>query len=194
MIAYISGKIIESHPASCLVLTDWGVWYEIFINESIFSKISTKDTISMYIYHHITEWQQSLFWFLEPSEKVIFTELIKISGIWWKVALNIINLGLENLSRAIMLEDNRAIESIKWIWKKMAEKVILELKDKDFISMYESAWVPSSWKSVSKPEAQIVETLTNMWYNKDAIMLAMQNVPEGLEGLDEILPHIIKEL
>jgi len=198
MIAYLSGKILDIQESSILILTSSWIGYEVFINESAYSQCVWKTEVDLYIYHHITEWAQSLFWLISVEEKKVFTELIKISWVGGKVALNILNLGSEKLWQAVMLEDQKTIESIKWIWKKMAEKIILELKDKDFIKLSGSSSVwsnsNSSNKSSSLNQVQIIETLTTMGYSKDAILTAMQDIPEGMENIDEILPLIIKNI
>ena len=198
MIGYLSGKILDIQQSTILILTDSGVGYEVFINESVYAECVWKTEADLYIYHHITEWAQSLFWLVSESEKKVFTELIKISWVGWKVALNILNLWSEKLWQAVMLEDQKTIESIKWIWKKMAEKIILELKDKDFIKLSGSTvsvnWNTNSNSVSSLNQSQIIETLTNMGYSKDAILRAMQDIPEWMQSMDDVLPYIIKNI
>ncbi len=196
MIAYIQGKIIDLEQNSILILTQSGVWYEVFINESTFSKLAWESEASLYIYHHITEWAQSLFGCMSLEEKSVFTELIKISWVWGKVALNILNLWWEKLSQAVMLEDQKTIESIKWIGKKMAEKIILELKDKDFVKHAGTQVSSHTSQSQVTPlvQSQILDTLTAMWYSREAIGKAMQSLPEWMNDMDDILPFVIKNI
>jgi len=198
MIAYISGEIIELEANKIVILTSGGVWFEVWISEITFSELSLNIEKSFYIYHHITEGNQSLFGFLEKSEKDIFTELIKISWIGWKVAIQILWLWVNTLSSAIKNEDKKMIESIKWIWKKMAEKIILELKDKDFILQSSNSVSPKGREikhNLEKNlEIDIISTLVNMWYQKSAIQTALTKIPEELQTMEEILPAVIKEL
>lgn len=196
MIAYLEGEILKITENTLILLTKSWVWYEVHINESTYIWCVWKSEVHLYIYHHITEWAQNLFWCTNQDDIEVFKELIKISWVWGKVALNILNLWTEKLSQAILLEDQKIIESIKWIGKKMAEKIILELKDKDFIHQ---SWTPKSQKSwdhlSSLNTSQILETLTNMWYSRDAIQQAMQEIPEDMSSsMDEILPFLIKNL
>ena len=92
MIAYISGKILEISETSVTLLPESGVGYEVGINELTFSKLVLREEASLYIYHHITENNQSLFGFETLEEKKLFTELLKISGIGGKVGLQILML------------------------------------------------------------------------------------------------------
>ena len=118
MISYLKWKIIELDFLSTTILTNGWVGYSVWINELTYSKLWLESEVWMFVYHHITEWNQSLFGFIDIEDKKIFWELIKISWVWWKVAMQILSLGIERLVIAVQWEDNKTIEWIKWIWKK----------------------------------------------------------------------------
>jgi Holliday junction DNA helicase RuvA subunit len=191
MIAYISWKIIDLDFHNITILTSGWVWYDIWINELTYSKISLDTNENMYIYHHITENNQSLFGFISLEEKQIFTNLIKISWVGWKVAMQILSLWIERLIWAIKSEDKKTIQWIKGIWKKMSEKIIIELKDKDF------------WIQIENNVNNIIDvdlfhsiksTLTNMWYNPKDIDKTLNELPEWISEASDILPYVIKQL
>jgi len=185
---------------SLLLLTQSGVWYEIGINEITFASLATKDQADVYIYHHITEWAQSLFWFESIEEKKLFTELIKISWVGGKVALQIMSLGKHRLIQAVQSDDKKTIESIKWIGKKMAEKIVLELKDKDFVKahVWENYWAENKKAQQTMLPATLLEnitgTLQNMWYQSRDIERVLAGVPSEYSSVEEILPFVIREL
>lgn len=131
MICYLEGKILEVHQQYIELLTENGIGYEININERIFAEHIGKEHTHLFIYHHISENAQSLFGFSNTDDKKVFKELIKISGVGGKVAMQILSLGTSILLEAIQNEDQKTIQSIKGVGKKMSEKIILELKDKD---------------------------------------------------------------
>jgi len=173
------------------------VWYEVFINEIIYSKLAIKEDSELFIYHHRTENSQNLFWFIEKDEKNIFTELIKISGVGWKVAMLILWLWINRLLEAISYEDNKTIESIKGIGKKMAEKIILELKDKDFgIDIWNKNSSEKTQNNFTDKDLfnSIKDTLVNMWYTSKDIEKTLNNLPKWMSEIGEIIPYIIKEL
>ena len=122
MIGYITWKILEITPSSILILPEWWVGYEIGINEISYATLAARENCELYVYHHITEWGQSLFGFETQEEKQLFTELIKISGVWGKVAQQILSLWKSRLISAVQSDDKKTIESVKGIGKKMAEK------------------------------------------------------------------------
>jgi len=200
MIGYIKWEIQEITDTSVLILPESGVGYEIGINEITFANLATRQDVELYIYHHITEWGQALFGFETLEEKKLFTELIKISGVGGKVAQQILSLGKSRLIEAVQSDDKKTIESIKWIGKKMAEKIVLELKDKDFVKSY--VWVSSHGNSqesaqISLPKTlleNITGTLQNMWYQNRDIERVLTQVPAHYSSVDEILPFMIREL
>lgn len=197
MLAYLKWKIIDLESNSTIILTESWIWYELIINELTYSKLLNEKETEIYVYHHITENSQSLFWFLEKEEKELFKELIKVSWIWWKVANNILSLGIDKIINSVKNEDEETITSIPGIWKKMASKMILELKDKNLFKNA-SIEIKKEWKVSRKIEeslqSTVIESLTNMWYKKQDIEKALSNLPENIVSVNEIIPFVIKNI
>ena len=79
----------------------------------------------------------------------------------------------------------------------MVEKIILELKDKDFVKNNVNI-LSENKKDFSNLErsleSDIISTLTNMWYSKQSIEKAISKISPKLKTMQEIIPAIIKEL
>jgi len=194
MIAYITWMIKDLETNSTVILTASGVWYEVLINELIYSKLIQEEKIELFIYHHKTENSENLFWFIEKEEKQVFKELIKISWVWWKVAMQIIWIWIIRLLDAISSEDNKTIESIKGIGKKSAEKIILELKDKDFWISFEKSEAIKKTRINPSLKASVIESLTNMWYDIKSIEKVLTSCPEEYDSIDKLIPYVIKNI
>ena len=195
MISYITWKIIDLDFTNMTILTNSWVWYEVLINELTYSKLATIEEVELFIYHYKTENSENLFWFIEKEEKKVFSELIKISWIWWKVAMQILSLWVERLIMAIKWEDNKTIESVKWVGKKMAEKIILELKDKEFsIDFRKTENVIKENNIDSSLHSSIKSTLTAMGYNSKDIDNVLFNLPEWINETKDIIQYVIKSL
>jgi len=196
MIWYINWDIISIDEWIVLVNTNFWVGYEVIINELIYSKIMWQDKVELFIHHHITENSQSLFWFLTIEDKKLFKELIKISWVGGRVWQAILSLWWNKLKEAILNEDKKIIESIKWVWKKMAEKIVLELKDKDFIKNYMPNYnkKDTTTNIDASIKSQILETLTEMWYDSKIILEVLETLPEDKKTIDDILPFVIKNM
>jgi holliday junction DNA helicase RuvA len=200
MLSYIKWFIKHIELNSVIILTDSWVWYEIIINELTYSKIYDKDNIELFLFHNITENGQTLFWFIDIEERVFFKELIKISWIGWRVAQTILSLWLSRLKTAILEDDKKTLESIKWVWKKMVEKIVLELSDKDIVKNY---FIPSQDKNTKKVEdlnlnsdlkKEIISTLTIMWYNPKRVEEILKSLPYWFDDAQKIIPYVIKNI
>jgi Holliday junction DNA helicase RuvA subunit len=197
MIGYIQGKIIDIDMTESVILTTWGVWYTIQINELIYARVALEENIEFHIYHHRTENSEALFGFLEKNDKTVFTELIKISWVGWKVAMLILTLWVEKLIWSVQMSDNKAIEGVKGIWKKMAEKIILELRDKDFVvnaNIMTSENKSNTIRLESHIASDIKNTLVNMWYHPSDVDVILSKLPEGMDDIWTILPYCIRAL
>lgn len=204
MIAYLKWKIIDLESNKVVVLTNSGLGYEVLISELVYANLQGLEEIEFFIHHHRTENSQILFWFIEKEEKQIFEELIKVNGVGWKVALNILSIWILRLIGAITSADNKTIESIKWIGKKWASKIILELKDSDVIKSYSSindtgskstnSKIGTGTGLISQKHQDIINTLVAMWYKKEDIEKTLVNLPESIISINEIIPFVIKNL
>lgn len=202
MISYIKWVIKNIELNSIIVLTESWVGYELVINELVYSKIYDKTEVELFVFHAISENAQSLFWFLDIEDRKIFKELIKISGVWWRVAQTILSLWTHRLKEAILNEDKKTLESIKWVGKKMAEKIVIELSDKDFVKNVEfEKTSSSSTKNTSdivnidiNLKKEIISSLSLMWYNVKDIENVLQNMPEWFDSVEKIIPYVIKNI
>jgi len=196
MLSYIKWEIKYIDSNSVILLTESGVWYEIIINELIYSNIYNKSKIELFLFHNITENSQNIFWFLEIDDRKFFKELIKISWIWGKVAILILSIWKNKLVDAILNDDLKTLQSIKWVGKKMAEKIILEFKDKDFIITNKYNIQNNIEKNALQNETkkQIIFTLNNMWYNSKQVEEILNNLPIWIDNIDDIIPYIIKNI
>ncbi len=196
MLAHISGKILHIDFTHVIVQTSGGVGYELVINELVYSKIFDRWEISLFVYHSISENGQALFGFIDIQERNFFKELIKISGVGGRVAQMILSLWVPRLKSAIANDDKKTLESVKWVWKKMAEKIILEFRDKDFISQVETQDTSTILQThiPNDIETQILSTLSLMWYNTKKVQEILAEVPENFTTIEQILPYVIKKM
>lgn len=127
MIGYLQGKVLFSDGKKALILTNQGVGYE--INYGYFLQADTE--IGLYTHHHITDNDQSLWGFNNLEDKKMFELLKTVNKVGSSKAYPLItNLGRESLIDAIRLEQVTLLTKAPSIGKKMAEQIILSLKDK----------------------------------------------------------------
>lgn len=130
MIAYLNGKLSYKSPAMVHIDVQ-GVGYEVQISLNTYSRIQGLESCKLLAYLHIKEDAHTLYGFFDEAERQMFLLLIGVSGIGANTArMMLSSLQPEDIQRAIAMENEKMLESIKGIGAKTAKRVILELKDK----------------------------------------------------------------
>ncbi len=130
MISILRGHFIEKTPTHVWVDVN-GVGYEVHISLNTYSKIQQKEEGLLYTILLIREDAHLLYGFGDLSERDLFQQLISVSGVGASTARVMLSyLKPEELIQAIVQGNVKALESIKGIGKKTAERLVLELKDK----------------------------------------------------------------
>ena len=130
MISFLRGHFIEKTPTHVWVDVN-GVGYEVHISLNTYSKIQQKEEGLLYTILLIREDAHLLYGFGDLSERDLFQQLISVSGVGASTARVMLSyLKPDELIQAIVQGNVKALESIKGIGKKTAERLVLELKDK----------------------------------------------------------------
>ena len=169
MINHIKGKIEEVNPAYVVVETSGGVGYYINISLATFSEIKDSQEIKLLTHFIVKEDAQVLYGFATEEERELFKLLISVNGIGPNTSRLI-------LSSMIATEDVKAIQSVKGIGAKTAQRVAIELKDKA---------KKASWASATK---------INVAYNNNKYEALSALVALGFQksGAETVLDKIIK--
>ena len=131
MIGYLQGDIISLDESSLVVLAG-RVGYEVFVgNVATMAPGTVGDEVALWIYTYVREDQLTLFGFKEALQKKVFLVLLGINGIGPKLAMSVVStLSPRELVEAVTMGDVRALQSVPGVGKKMANRMVLELKDK----------------------------------------------------------------
>ena len=129
MITHIHGKLVEKTPTYVVVDVN-GVGYQIKISLQTFSAINGEHC-KLYTHLSIKEDSHTLFGFFEESERHLFRNLISVSGVGPSTAQVILSTySPKEIIHHITAADVKAIESVKGIGGKTAQRIIIDLKDK----------------------------------------------------------------
>lgn len=130
MYSYLQGHFVRKE-ATFVVLDIQGVGYEIRIPLSTYSQIKALEKGRLYVYMQVKEDSHTLFGFFTEAEKNFFMDMLSVSGIGPSTALIMLSSANANeLKQSIVKQDIMALQSIKGIGKKTAERIVLELKEK----------------------------------------------------------------
>jgi Holliday junction DNA helicase RuvA len=131
MIAYLQGKLAYKDRAHVIIDVQ-GVGYDVKISLQTYDSLSEGDeNCKLFTHLQIKEDAHTLVGFYEMDEKLLFLDLISVSGVGVTTALVMLSsFSSGEIRGAIMNENIALIQSIKGIGSKTAQRVILELKDK----------------------------------------------------------------
>jgi len=130
MFAYLDGKFVYKNPAMVHVDVN-GVGYEVQISLNTFSRIQGLEKGILHVCLLVREDAHILYGFFDRSEKEMFLNLISVSGIGASTARMMLSyMKPGEITRSIVHGDTHALEKVKGVGKKTAERLVLELKDK----------------------------------------------------------------
>lgn len=130
MFAFLRGTVASKQPGR-IELDVGGVGYEVFVPESTYGRLTTHQDATLLTYCHIREDAFVIFGFLREEEKALFRELLSINGVGPKVALAVLSrLGVGDFGRAILDQDVDAFVKVPGVGKKMATRLVVEMKSR----------------------------------------------------------------
>jgi Holliday junction DNA helicase RuvA len=130
VIASLEG-IVADIAADSLVVEVAGIGYQVFAAPALLSTTRPGTRTRLFTFHLVREDQQTLYGFRSPEERGFFTLLLTVTGVGPKVALAIVgSRPVADLQLAILQKDQALLVAIPGIGKKLAERVIFELKEK----------------------------------------------------------------
>lgn len=131
MIGFLRGRLALKRPPS-LILEVGGVGYELDAPMSTFFALpDVGQELILHTHLAIREDAHSLYGFLTETEKSLFRTLLKVNGVGARVALGILSgISVEEFVRVVEIQDAARLVRLPGIGKKMAERLIIELRDR----------------------------------------------------------------
>jgi Holliday junction DNA helicase RuvA len=190
MISRLTGKIVHI-DLKYIVLDVNGVGYKVATTVDIMSKIGKDDKeITLWTYLAVRETALDLYGFLSLAELNFFELLITISGIGPKTALGILNsASVHSLETAIQTGDTSHLTKVSGIGKKVADKIVMELKDK----VSKVAHTPES-KTEMKSDSDALEALKSLGYSQNEARDALKEVAKDVKKTSDKIKEALKIL
>ena len=130
MISTLSGTVSEK-MADIVILDVHGVGYGIYVTAEDHGRLSTGETAKVYVYEYIREQAHDLFGFLSKETQGLFEQLLDVNGVGPKMALSMLSIGsTSDVRSAIASGDTKFIQQANGVGKRVAERVVVDLKDK----------------------------------------------------------------
>lgn len=174
------------------VLECGGVGYKIATTRRFLENAKPGQQIVLYTYLAVREDGMFLYGFPEEPEKEMFEKLIGISGIGPKVALSILSaLSCAEVVSAVFAGDISAFSKVSGVGRKIAERIVLELKDKVDIGI---ALKHLGTETTASAEEEAVEALLSLGYPKAQAVTAVRNISSLADTAEEMVVLALKRL
>lgn len=130
MITQLKGRLVSKTPTT-IVIDCSGVGYEVHISLFTYGQLSDDEQILVYTHMQVREDAHTLYGFIEPIERSVFRLLLSVSGIGANTARTMLSsMNPQEVVQAIQTDNVAAIQAVKGIGAKTAQRVIVDLCDK----------------------------------------------------------------
>lgn len=186
MIATLTGKVAEK-IADTVVIDVAGVGYGVLVTTEDYGLLTTGNTVKVYVYEHIREAAHDLFGFVNLDTKQLFEQLLGVNGVGPKMALSVLSIGTANEVRiAIAGGDVKFIQKANGVGKRVAERIVVDLKDKVGLAGVDLATTGMLQSDTLLRQDEAVEALIALGYSPQDAASALTNVPADLPLEDRI--------
>jgi Holliday junction DNA helicase RuvA len=186
MISRITGQIILKTDKFVIIEAN-NIGYKVFATTDLLSKAKDNETAKIWTYLAVRENALDLYGFSDKKELDFFELLITISGVGPKTALNILNVAtVDSLRKAISSGETAHLTKVSGFGKKMADKIVLELKGK--IGAYEETALGQ------KEEIDALEALKSLGYSHKEAREALQEIDKNIIKTSDRVKAALKHL
>lgn len=194
MIGRIRGTLASKQPPSLLVDVG-GVGYELEAPMSTFYELgATGSEVSLHIHMVVREDAMLLYAFFRESERALFRDLIKVSGIGAKTALSVLSgISVDDFRRTVATADVASLMRVPGIGKKTAERIVVELKDKlDISAIGITLSAASAPDQPRDPNSEAIVALQSLGYKPAEAVKLVANAAEPGDRAEEIIRKALK--
>ncbi len=178
---------MEYKDVKFIVLQVGGVGYKVFLASDLIERLRESENVSLWTYLAVREDALTLYGFEEKEGLDFFEMLISISGIGPKTALGVINTAtIPTLKKAISSEDISHLVKVSGVGKKIAEKIVLELKGK---------FIHESSDDINlRDEIDTIEALKSLGYSQSQAREALKQIDKTITNPSERVKQALKIL
>jgi len=177
MIAYLKGNVISTN-ARGVILDVSGVGYKVETTPQTALSLQGSQNVSFFIHTVVRADALELFGFSSQSDLQLFQKLITVSGVGPRSALTVLsNVDEKTLITAVTQQDPSHLTKISGVGKKIAAKIVLELKDS-----FDSLYGPYE-SSLDEHDRDVIDALCALGYNQQQARKALVNIDPSLTGV-----------
>ncbi|MFH1233877.1 MAG: Holliday junction branch migration protein RuvA [Patescibacteria group bacterium] len=190
MIAFLSGKI-KNKGSNYIVLEINNIGYKIFVSQIFFADLSIGQTIDLYTHQYIREDAMDLYGLRSMEELEFFELLLSVSGIGPKSALGVLSIAsVGSIKESIVAGDSALLIKVSGIGRKIAERVILELREK----ISKTNFIAGKTGSTANASGDEIDALLALGYSVLQARQALQTVDPKIKESGERIRQALRKL
>ena len=196
MIYYVSGPVTVLEPGMAVIDCN-GVGYGCRVTTYTAAQLKLNQPARLYVTESIREDAFDLYGFISKEEQHCYELLTSVNGVGPKAAISILSAGPQNFTLAVMSGDEKLLTAAQGIGKKIAQRIILELKDKiggssvelDFSTGAVAAAPAAQGGNVALARAALQE----LGYTPSEIQLALKGADPNA-ATEELVRHALRAM
>jgi len=186
MIATLTGKVAEK-IGDIVVVDVQGVGYGVLVTTEDYGLLLTGSTFKVYVYEHIRENSHDLFGFVKLDTKQLFQQLLDVNGVGPKMALSVLSIGSSgDVRKAIASGDVKFIQQATGVGKRVAERIVVDLKDKVGLEGVDLATTGLLQSDTMLRGDEAAEALIALGYSPQDAAAAVATIPADLPTEERI--------
>ena len=173
MISSLQGKL-ESLGSDWAIINVGGIGFQVYLPTSVLSSLgAVGDEVKLFTHLHLREDNVALYGFASAEELALFQMLIGVSGLGPRLALAMLSaMNVEQLTMAIVTGSSDLLTTVPGIGKKVASRLILELKEK-----IGAGWVITPATELARENADVLAALISLGYSAMEATKAVATMP-----------------
>ncbi len=189
MIASLHGRL-ESLGSDWAIINVGGIGFQVYMPTSTLSTIGTiGEEVQLYTHLHLREDNATLYGFASADELRLFQTLISVSGLGPKLALAMLSvMNVEKLTMAIVTSSVDLLTVVPGIGKKVANRLVLELKEK-----IGAGWITAPGVQLTEENTDVLAALASLGYSVSEASRAVASLPPSSElSLEERIKQALQ--
>lgn len=180
MIGRLKGQIV-GRGTDWVLLNVSGVGYKVFVLPGVSEEMRNKETV-FFTHLYVREDMMNLYGFLNEDQLELFELLISVSGIGPKAAMGVLSISdAKSIKQAIAEGRGDLLRGVSGIGRKMADRMILELKNR--VQIDESYTLP---KALTPQDEEVIQALVNLGYRKGEVSQVVVKISPELKTEERV--------
>jgi len=185
MIAFLVGKVTEQLN-DMVGLNVNGVGYGLWVVQEDWQHLAPGAEVKLYVYEYIREQAHDLYGFTSLSTKKLFEQLLSVNGVGPKMALAVLSVGTVDEVRQAIAEGNiKFIQAASGVGKKVAERIVVDLKDKVGLGDNPQATTFLGKPSIGKFD-EALEALVSLGFTNQHAVEALADIDHKLSTEERV--------